>query len=185
MTRPHPTKPARPARHMPRPTDTRPGERRQTGTYGVRVRNSGSRQRGAWAAYAQAGRNGAGLSKVELARLLGVDRGTITRWESGQTRPENPDTVLRFAEVLRLDPREALVAAGLLPGPEIPKPTRQESHDDIELRRIRESDLAPDLKRRLIAYVTKRQAEDRRRRAETVREIIEATGGKSINGLEL
>jgi transcriptional regulator with XRE-family HTH domain len=36
-------------------------------------------------------RDSAGLSLAELAVLLGVDAGSISRWESGKRRPTNPE----------------------------------------------------------------------------------------------
>ena len=30
-----------------------------------------------------------GLNKAEFGRLVGVDRGTVHRWETGQTRPDD------------------------------------------------------------------------------------------------
>lgn len=53
------------------------------------------------------------MSKAELARRLGVDRGTVIRWESNKSRPEDAHVVTRFAELFGLDADEALTAAGL------------------------------------------------------------------------
>jgi tetratricopeptide (TPR) repeat protein/transcriptional regulator with XRE-family HTH domain len=50
----------------------------------------------------------AGVSVDELARELGVERSTILRWRTGQTkRPRYRDNVLRCANVLKLTPEEA------------------------------------------------------------------------------
>lgn len=117
------------------------------------------------------------LGKTELARQLGIDRGTVHRWEIGRTRPEDPELVRRIAEVLRLDLDEALAAAGMLPGREAPRvATRHESADERELRVIWESDLPEGLKRRLIEHVKARQERDRLARMQDVRVIAEAAG---------
>lgn len=60
-------------------------------------------------------REGAGLPKTELARRLGIDRATVSRWETGSTRPEDSDVVQRFAELFGIDLDDALIAAGLRP----------------------------------------------------------------------
>lgn len=79
------------------------------------MRNTPASQRGGWAALVTAHREAAGLSKVELARRLGIDRGTVHRWEQGTYRPDDPDLVQRLAELFRIDLDEALAAAGLRP----------------------------------------------------------------------
>jgi transcriptional regulator with XRE-family HTH domain len=33
-------------------------------------------------------REGAGLTQIDLARVIGVDRATVSRWESGEREPE-------------------------------------------------------------------------------------------------
>lgn len=55
------------------------------------------------------------MTKVELARRLGVDRMTVTRWENGQNRPERGDVVQQVAELFAIDLDTALAAAGLRP----------------------------------------------------------------------
>lgn len=81
--------------------------------YPVHVRNTPTPQRGNWATYVTATRERVGMSKAELARRLGVDRGTVHRWESGQSRPEDATVVTAFANLFGLDTDEALTAAGL------------------------------------------------------------------------
>ncbi|MDG4798947.1 helix-turn-helix transcriptional regulator [Micromonospora sp. WMMD980] len=91
-------------------------------------------QRGTWAAYVRATREHVGMSKVELARRLSVDRGTIGRWESGESRPERAPVVEAFAGLFGLDPDEALAAAGLRSG------------TTAQTRPSRDVPLDPDLK---------------------------------------
>lgn len=125
------------------------------------------------------------LSKTELARRLGIDRGTVHRWEIGQTKPEDPETVRKFAEALKLDLEEALAAAGLRPGQEAPTTaTRHETPDEREIRIIWESGLPADLKRRLIEHVKARQERDRKARAEEIKMIAEAMGERWRNDVD-
>lgn len=81
--------------------------------YRVPVGIPASQQRGAWAAYVTATRERVGMSKAELERRLGVDRGTVIRWESEKSRPEDATVVTAFADLFGLDVDEALTAAGL------------------------------------------------------------------------
>ncbi len=83
--------------------------------YRVHVGNTPTPERGNWATYVTATREHIGMSKAELARRLEVDRGTVIRWESGKSRPEDAEVVARFAELFGLDADEALAAAGLRP----------------------------------------------------------------------
>lgn len=48
---------------------------------------------------ARAIREAAGISQGRLAQELGVDRVTVTRWESGVRRPRG-STATRYAEIL-------------------------------------------------------------------------------------
>lgn len=91
-----------------RPADTRPRV-----LYRVHVRNTSTPERGSWATYVTHVRTRVGMSKAELARRLGVDRGTVHRWETGQTRPEDAVVVTKFADLFGLDIDEVLTEAGL------------------------------------------------------------------------
>jgi transcriptional regulator with XRE-family HTH domain len=65
------------------------------------------------------------MNKSELARRLHVDRGTVTRWEAGKSRPEDATVVTAFADLFGLDVDEALTAAGLrLTATPASRPTR-------------------------------------------------------------
>lgn len=79
----------------------------------MHVRNTLPPERGNWATYVATVRERVGMSKAELARRLGIDRGTVHRWETGKNRPEDPAVVQAFAELFGLDVDEALIAAGL------------------------------------------------------------------------
>lgn len=61
-----------------------------------------------------------GWTKSQLARAAKTDRGTIDKWKT-QPRPPLAGTVNAVAEVLGIDPVEALQLAGLLPADE-PEP---------------------------------------------------------------
>jgi transcriptional regulator with XRE-family HTH domain len=92
----------------PRPADIHGGV-----LYRVHVGTTPAPDRGAWAAYVTATRERVGMTKSELARRLGVDRGTVIRWESGKSRPEDATVVTAFANLFGLDVDEVLTAAGL------------------------------------------------------------------------
>jgi transcriptional regulator with XRE-family HTH domain len=94
------------------PQPSRPAGIHLATLYGVQVRNTG---RDTWAALVTDVREAANMSKVELARRLGVDRATISRWEQGLNRPEQADVVKRFADLFAIDLEDALAAAGLRP----------------------------------------------------------------------
>lgn len=108
--------------------------------YRVPVGNPATQARGAWAAYVTAVRERVGMSKSELARRLGVDRGTVHRWESETSRPEDATVVTAFAELFDLDTDEALTAAGLRVSATPPtRPTRDAPLDPdlkIIMRRL-------------------------------------------------
>lgn len=46
-------------------------------------------------------RTAAGLSRGELARAIGVNQSSISRWESGKRRPSG-DAAIRYARMLRV-----------------------------------------------------------------------------------
>lgn len=94
------------------PQQVRPHVIHPYGPYGVHVRSTG---RDTWAALVRSARETAGLPKIELARRLGIDRATISRWEAGANRPEDAAIVQRFAELFGIDLDEALIVAGLRP----------------------------------------------------------------------
>lgn len=134
------------------------------------MRNTGGMNRGTWATYAQAAREGAGLSKSELGRRLGVDRATIHRWETGQTRPDVIDVVVKFADVLTLDLDEVVAAAGMSPTRQAPeKPTRE---PDPELEEILASSLPDRVKQDLIEHVLEQRQRDHERRMAEIQRMI-------------
>lgn len=138
-------------------------------SYGVRVRNTTEPQRDAWAKFAKAARGR--MSQSELSRQLGVDRATIYRWETGQQRPENADTVARFAQVTGIDVDEALAAAGLKPGTAAPaKPTREL---DEEEQLIMRAPVGEAMKQRMLAKLHERRERDRQRRMEDFQDLID------------
>lgn len=100
------------------------------------MRNTSPRRRDTWATLVSTAREAAGLSKVELARRLNVDRATIGRWEQGLTRPEQADVVQRFADLLALDLDECLIAAGLRPAELRQAPPREMDPDVLKLMRM-------------------------------------------------
>lgn len=141
--------------------------------YLVQMRDAADRDRGTWATYVGTAREAAFLSKAELARRLNVDRGTVHRWEAGQTRPENAAVVLRAAEVLGLDREEALAAAGFRPDVEAPAEPTLTLDEEIELVRT-DPKLDLDMKRRIIEMILDRRQQEREAGLASTRRIIEA-----------
>jgi tetratricopeptide (TPR) repeat protein/transcriptional regulator with XRE-family HTH domain len=81
-------------------------------------------------------RERASLAQTELAAALHIHRNTLSGWECGQHRPQEPEQVLRLAEELALAPAETdqlLGAAGLPPahGTPAPRPVRHQLRPPI------------------------------------------------------
>lgn len=146
--------------------------------YGVQMRNRSGHQRGTWATYARTAREAALLSKAELARRLGVDRGTIHRWETGANRPEDPNVVQAFARVLGLDLDEVLAAAGLRPDVEPPAEPTREVDEEIELVRT-DPRLSESMKRRIIELILERRKRAREASLEETRRLIDLFSNNS------
>lgn len=154
------------------PQPCRPAETPIRMPYGVHMRNTSGPGRGTWATYVQAAREHARLTKTELARRIGKDRATIGRWEDGKNRPEDADLVARFADVLGLDREEALAAAGLRPGIEPPAVPTVEVDEEVHLVRT-DPNLDEPMKERIIALILERREQDRQRRMEETRQMID------------
>lgn len=120
-----------------RPDPPRPAQTRSAVLYRVHVGDTPTPDRGTWAAYVAATRTRVGLNKSELARRLGIDRGTVHRWEQGTSRPEDAVVVTKFAHLFGLDVDEVLTVAGLRVGT-MPTPTQptKEPPLDPDLRII-------------------------------------------------
>ena len=126
----------------------------------MHVRNTSGSERDTWATLVSSTREAAGLSKVELARRLGVDRATVSRWEQGLNRPEDADVVKRFADLLAVDLEHALAAAGLRPStaprPSEPVPT---DPDVLKLYRLMADPDTPEETKRQIRAMMRVLAE--------------------------
>jgi transcriptional regulator with XRE-family HTH domain len=61
-----------------------------------------------------------GLSIRQLAEASGVDKGVISRMESGTTRSPQRDSLNRLARVLRVEPSELHQAAGIQKPQDLP-----------------------------------------------------------------
>lgn len=145
--------------------------------YRVHVRNTPSNSRGTWATYVEAARARLGVTKAEFGRRIGVDRGTVHRWATGQTRPGDGELLHRFAEVLGYDLDEVLAAAGLKVVVEAPTaPTREA---DPELEAILLSGLDARVQQELIRYIEHQRDQDRDRRLDNLRTAIRLAGGKT------
>jgi transcriptional regulator with XRE-family HTH domain len=138
--------------------------------YGVQMRSTSDPGRDTWAAYATASREAAGLNKSALARRLDVDRATVSRWETGATRPDSAETVVAFADLFGLDRDEALSAAGFRPGTtDAPaRPAPLDPREDPVIRAILDDPRwSDDQREELVRMQLERIAQDlARRRAE-------------------
>lgn len=146
--------------------------------YGVRVRNTEPSDHGGWATYVKearaSARDGRGMSQSELARRVGVDRVTVWRWESGVQRPEQSAIVQLVATALDLDLDEALAAAGMRPGVEAPATPTREPDEEVDL--ILTSKVSEAMKKRILDRLYDRREEDRQRRMEELRFILDQAG---------
>ncbi len=131
------------------------------------MRNTTDPQRQTWAQFAKAARGR--ISQSELARQLKVDRATIYRWETGQQRPENADTVARFAQVTGIDVDEALAAAGLRPSIQAPaEPTREPDEEEALIMRAPVDDA---LKQMMLRKLYDRRERDRQERIRFIEDM--------------
>lgn len=140
-------------------------------------RNISSEGRGGWASYAAAVRRRTGLGKTDFGKRLNVDRGTIHRWETGQTRPGDPAILERFAATFALPLDEVLAAAGLRP--DVAPPSAPANEPDPEIEEIIRSGLSERIKKELIEHVMLQRARDEERRIEDLRRMIRLAGGKA------
>ena len=137
--------------------------------YRVRVRgNPASR---GWASYITAVREGTMLSKAEFARRIGVDRGTINRWEAGQTKPTDVAILMRLARTFQLDLDDVFGAAGFRPEAEADRP---EPERDEEAEEIMASNLPRAIKLELLEVLAEERDRDKQRRLEQMRRLIAA-----------
>jgi transcriptional regulator with XRE-family HTH domain len=141
--------------------------------YGVRVRNTANR--GGWGGYVKAAREAALLSQSELARRLRTDRTTVWRWEAGRQTPENAGIVADVARELNLDVDEALAAAGLRPGVEPPAQPTVERDEEVEL--ILSANISDKKKTDLLGRLFQLREQDRQRRDQTIRWMIDEAEG--------
>lgn len=149
-----------------------PGKTAVHGPYPVHMRNTSGPGRDTWAAYIQAAREHARLTKTELARRIGKDRATIGRWEDGKNRPEDANLIVRLADELGLDRDEVLAAAGLKPGVEAPAKPTVKVDEEIELVRT-DPKLDEDMKRRIITLILERRERDKVAAIEETRKLID------------
>lgn len=137
--------------------------------YLVRVR--GTHAPRDWATYIGAVREGTLLSKAEFARRIGVDRGTINRWENGQTKPTDVAILMRLARTFQLDLDDVFGAAGFRPEAEVEAPAPER---DEEAEEIMASNLPPSIKRELLQVLAEERERDKQRRLEQMRRLIAA-----------
>jgi transcriptional regulator with XRE-family HTH domain len=115
------------------------------------MRNTRGIERDDWATFVARERKAAKMSQQALATLVGVARETVWRWETGKQKPESVELVEKVAAVLKVDPRLALAAAGLLASDEEPPalPARDPrlhdlDPDDVVVQKIMALDIDED-----------------------------------------
>lgn len=74
----------------------------------------------ALARYLKAKREAAGLNISQLAKLVGVDHGYISRLERGEKRKPSAELLHKIANVLEVDPSEILSLIGVKPSEYLP-----------------------------------------------------------------
>lgn len=158
--------------HGAHPHPLRPAKTHADVAYGVHMRNTSGPGRGSWATYVRSAREHRNLSIAELARRVGVDRGTVHRWEGGRNRPESADVVGTLADVLGLDVDEALAAAGLRPGVGAPAQPTVEVDEELELVRT-DDRLTERQKSRIIEIILERREQQRAASIEETRRVID------------
>ena len=143
--------------------------------YRVRVRNTDDGPRNTtgadnWPAYAKRAREAAvpKVTQSELARRMETDRSTVWRWEHGRQKPDTPDIVVRFADVLGLDREEALAAAGFRP--DLAPPVSPKLDEEVEL--VLAAKVDEDTRREALEQLYRMQIRDRKRRMEDIEEFI-------------
>jgi len=114
------------------------------------------------------------MSQAELARHVRVDRVTIWRWERGLQKPEDSSTVHLVATALGIDLDEALAAAGMRPGVDAPTAPTREPDEEVGL--ILSAKVSEAMKKRMLERLYARREEDRQRRLEELRFIIDQAG---------
>lgn len=137
------------------------------GSYGVHVRNTNGPGRGTWAALVHKVRGN--MEIAAFARRLGVDRGTVRRWEAGETTPRGFEVVQRFAALFGLDLDQTLTIAGLRPASDevAPTPEMRWDPDVMELQRMLDDPTTPE--------ATKEQI---RAMVRTLKEMARTTAGR-------
>lgn len=141
------------------------------------MRNTSAAKSGDWATFSLTARKAARLSQRALAQAIGVARETIWRWETDKQRPENVETVRRFAEATGVDLTEALRAARLHAGSgdEPPMDPRLRGLDpaDPVVTKIMSVDIPETLRDRMLNRYRTNFVEDRHRHLERVDQDVD------------
>lgn len=75
-------------------------------------------------------RDKAGLTQLELSRLVGVTESTIQNWESGRTGTDHIERIVRFCQALNCQVEDLLEYVNILNGESPKKPASlSEIHD--------------------------------------------------------
>lgn len=127
-------------------------------------------------------RNELGLTQAEVQAVGGPSAATVRLIEAARQDGYRDVILGRLEAALRWAPGSVgAILSGHEPTPSdrrgSPHPLAvEESPDEAEVRRILDSGLSPELKRRLVAHVRDRQRRDRERRDEEIRLIAETAG---------
>lgn len=139
--------------------------------YGVRMRDTSSKNVDTWAPYVQDVLDRAQIGKTELAARVGIKRQHVYRWLSGDNVPEAYDTIAAVAAVVGDDVSAALRAAGQ----ERPAPSYAPIRDQ-EIAMIQASNAPQWLKNTLIQHVLSQRTVDEQRRREYVEGVLRDAG---------
>lgn len=114
--------------------------------------------------------------KAPFARLVGVDPKTVDNWLKG-TVDVTEESVRRVARSTGQSPMDLLVQLGYYRADEVNTPEPAPAQEDEEIQLIADSDLPPHLKRQMIDRLLEMREQDRQRREQTLRWMIDQARG--------
>lgn len=113
-----------------------------------------------WSAYMSAGLDRSGISQTELAGRTGKGTGTVSKWVSGQSVPDDIEIVIAVAHAFGdHDSVVALEAAGLHRAAEAIRNEISAAVEDPVIARIRRADLPDRIKEQMREDYLRREAD--------------------------
>lgn len=165
-------------RHVAEQLHLRPADTRPDTVYGVQMRHNLEAGSDTWATLVRVNRTRLQLTQTELAKLLGISRETVIRWEKGTYRPDSMETADAAIRALGIDREIGRRAAGYAPADDIPDPyayVREMGLDPNSrvVRTILAMDVSEDFRMRMLRRERQLQLRDEQARLEDLEFIIE------------